>query len=124
MPKAKPKKTAAQKAAEQRAKNVKKAKKYVAKGKKIGEKSRGKQYSPKRKVQVKGMAQSTTADNLIKAGSKLIKAGGQGSLPKKRTLKVTPRSIRKTDEAKDKYLKPQKKGAGRATTSRPKRRKK
>jgi len=120
-PKRGKKKTPAQKAAASRAKNVKKAQGYVAKGKKVGEKSKGKHYSPKRKTQVKGMAQATTADNLIKEGTRIIKSGGQGTLKKKRTLKVTPRSIVRTDTAKSKDLQRQKKGAGRATTRRPKR---
>jgi hypothetical protein len=107
-----PKKTAAQKAAAQRAKNVTKATKLVAKGRKIGEKSKGKQYSPKRKTQVKGMAQATTADNMVKAGTKLIKAGGQGSLPKRRSMRVTPKSIVRTDTKRSKDLQRHKRGPG------------
>ena len=118
-----PKKTASQNGEKSRAKNIKKAKRYVAKGKRIGERSSGKTYSPKRRVQIKGMAQATTADSLISAGKKVIAAKGQGALPKKKTLKVTARSIKKADETRDQRLKSQRKGAGRATTTRPKRKK-
>jgi hypothetical protein len=95
--------SAAEKAAKAKAAKVKKAKKYVAKGKKVGEKSVGKQLSPKRKTQVKGMAKAATGENLQRAGEKVIKSKGQGSLPKKRKLKVTPRSAHKKAVAKDKY---------------------
>jgi len=91
------------KAEKARAAKVKKAKKYVAKGKKVGEKSIGKQLSPKRKTQVKGMAKAATAENLMRAGAKVIKSSGQGTLPKKAKLKVTPKSAHKKAVAKDKY---------------------
>jgi hypothetical protein len=91
------------KAEKSRAKKVVKAKKYVAKAQKVAAKSVGKQLSPKRKTQVKGMTKAATAENLQKAGAKVIKSGGQGTLPKKAKLKVTPRSAHKKITAKDKY---------------------
>ena len=91
--------TAAEKS---KARKLAKGKKYVAKGKKVAVKSLGKQLSPKRKKQVKGMAQAATAENLISAGRKIQKSGGQGKLAKKSALKVTPKSMHKKVKAGDK----------------------
>jgi hypothetical protein len=98
-----PKATVARKSAKNKAKKVAKAKKYVAKAEKIGAKSVSKQLSPKRKTQIKGMAKAATAENLQRAGRKVVKSGGQGSLPKKASLKVTPKSMHKKATAGDKY---------------------
>ena len=91
---------AGDKTAKAKAKKVQKAKKYVQKAQKIGAKAVGKQLSPKRKTQAKGMAKAATAENLQKAGRAMIKSGGQGTLPKKRKLKVTPKSMHKATVAK------------------------
>ena len=83
------------KAQKEKAKKVAKGKKYVAKGMKVGTKSMSNQLSPKRKKQVKGMAQAATAENLIVAGRGIQKSAGQGKLKKKSKLKVTPKSMHK-----------------------------
>ncbi|MHC5062224.1 MAG: hypothetical protein ACYTFK_14300 [Planctomycetota bacterium] len=97
------KKTATQKQAKSRAKKVAKGKRYIAKGTKVGRKSVANQTSPKRRKQVKGQAQAGTAENLIKAGKAIVKSGGQGTLKKKRNLKVTKKSMHEQATAGDKY---------------------
>ena len=105
------KKDAKKKAAKKKAKKVVKAKKMLTKAEKLGTKSLTGQLSLKRKKQIKGQAQATTAANRAKAATAMIKSGGQGSFPKKRKMKVTPRSIRKTDEARSADLRGQKRTA-------------
>lgn len=69
----------------------------------------------------KSVTSAQTAAAFEKEGSKRIATGKKTA--KKKDLKVTPRSARKSAQSKDPYLKSQKKGAGRATTTRPKRKK-
>jgi hypothetical protein len=78
-----------------KARKVKKGKRYVATANKLKPKALSNKLSPKRRKQVKGDAQAKTAYNLAKAGTDIQKSGGQGTLPKRRKLKVTPRSMHK-----------------------------
>lgn len=82
-----------------KARKVKKAARYVKKAKKMEPKLISNQLSSSRKKQVKGMAQAATSENLERKGKAIVKSGGQGKLVKKSTLKVTPKSIKKRDEA-------------------------
>ena len=91
---------------------VKASKRQAKKAGKSFSASGGRKYA-------KGVTASQTANALRKEGEKRIATGKKTA--KKKDLKVTPRSAQKAAEAKDPYLKSQKKGAGRATTKRPKR---
>lgn len=89
------KKTTAQKQEKSRAKKVAKGKRYVKTATKLAGKAEAKKYSPKRRVQTRGLAQGQTAENLGAAGTAIQKSKGQGKLEKRRKLKVTPRSMHK-----------------------------
>ena len=111
------KKKAAKKSARTKKSGVKLVKASERQAKKAGKNfsaSGGKKYA-------RSVTSAQTAANYEQEGRKRIATGKKTA--KKKDLKVTPRSAKKAAEKKDPYLKSQKKGAGRSTTRRPKRKK-
>jgi len=85
----------AAKSAKRRAANIKAGKKLETKAAKIGAKGEANRYSPKRRKQAKGIVQRATAANMSKAGKAIQKSKGQGTVPKKKNLRVSKKSMHK-----------------------------
>lgn len=108
------KKKAAKKSARTKKSGVRLVKASERQAKKAGKNfsaSGGRKYA-------KSITAAQTAANFEQEGRTRIATGKKTA--KKKDLKVTPRSSKKAAEARDKRLKSQKKGAGRSTTRRPK----